>query len=101
MRSRIHYTPEELAELLAKPTMTMSEAAAVAGVGRTNFVNALRRGEISLPIISIGTRKVVPTVAVRQLIGMAPERPTPPLDNGLTEARGSVGIRDGKVVWKR
>jgi hypothetical protein len=70
MKSRIIHTPEELARLLAKPTVTVSEAAAIAGVGRTNFVNALRRGELDLPVREIGARKIIVTAALKRWLGM-------------------------------
>lgn len=101
MRARQDILPSERAELLKAPTLTLAETAQVLGVGLTALRDAIRKEDIPLLVLSIGTRKVVPTVAVRRLIGMAPEQQTPALDNDLTEARGSEGIRDGKVVWNR
>ena len=70
MRSRHELSSTERAELLLAPTLTLPETAQVYGVGLTALRDALRRGEIPLPVISIGTRKVVPTAAVRRLLGM-------------------------------
>lgn len=70
MRARQNLLPADRAELLLAPTLTLTEAAQVLGVGLTALRDALRREEISLPVISIGTRKVVPGMAVRELLGM-------------------------------
>jgi hypothetical protein len=56
--------------LLAKPTLTIDEGAQVLGVGSTNFRNALRTGEIDVPVISVGSRKVIPRSAIRRLLGV-------------------------------
>jgi hypothetical protein len=69
MRSRTISTPEELAQLLERPTVSWPEAAALCGVGVTAFKGAVHRGEIDLPVISVGARKVIPTSAIKRLLG--------------------------------
>ena len=58
------------ATLLSAPTLTIPQVAAVLGVGNTSLYTALRRGEIDLPVIEIGRRRVIPSAAVRRLLGM-------------------------------
>lgn len=70
MRQRITHTPKELAEMLGRPTMTLPEGAAVFGLGLTSFRTAIRRGEIDLPIIEVGNRKVLPSAAVKRALGI-------------------------------
>jgi|HubBroStandDraft_6_1064221.scaffolds.fasta_scaffold869129_2 hypothetical protein len=69
MRSRTIHTPDELTEMLQRPTLTLPNAAAVFGLGITSFRAGISRGEIDLPIISVGARKVIPTAAIRRLLG--------------------------------
>jgi len=69
MRRRIQRTSEELSELLSRPTLTVPEGAAVLGLGTTAFRACLQRGEIDLPVISVGTRKVIPVSAIKRLLG--------------------------------
>jgi len=68
MRARQIRTTEELHELAKRPTVSWNEAAALCGVGVTSLKAAVRRGEIDLPVISVGTRKVIPTSALRRLL---------------------------------
>ena len=46
------------------------EAAAVYGVGQSALKSAIRRGELELPVISIGARRVIPTAALKRLLGL-------------------------------
>jgi DNA-binding transcriptional LysR family regulator len=68
MKQRTPYATEDLEELLRRPTLSVSEAAALCGVGATSLRQAMRRGEIDLQVISVGSRKVIPTAAVRRLL---------------------------------
>jgi hypothetical protein len=70
MRPRTTFTPEELEELLSKPTVSIPEAAAIYGVGQSALKSAIRRGELELPVISIGARRVIPTAALKRLLGL-------------------------------
>lgn len=55
-------TPEE------RPTLTVEEAGAYFGLGRSASYDAVRRGE--LPSIRFGRRIVVPTATLRRLLGL-------------------------------
>jgi excisionase family DNA binding protein len=55
-------TPEQ------RPTLTVEEAGAFLGLGRSGAYEAVRRGEI--PSISFGRRIVVPTAALRRLLSL-------------------------------
>lgn len=68
MKPRTVRTAQDLAELWERPTVSWNEAAALCGVGVTSLKAAVRRGEIDLPVISVGTRKVIPTAGVRRLL---------------------------------
>ena len=71
MRRREQATAAEVSELLECLTLTLPQAAKVIGCGETSLRNALRRREIDLPVISVGTRKIIPTAAVKQLLGVS------------------------------
>lgn len=66
--------PPELAPVIPKPedqpTMTVSEFAALVGVGRTAAYEAVRRGEV--PSLRFRGRIVIPTAEVRRLLGIDP-----------------------------
>jgi excisionase family DNA binding protein len=51
-----------------RPTLTVAEAAQYLGVSRSHGYAAVRSGE--LPSISLGRRVVVPTSAVRKMLGL-------------------------------
>jgi hypothetical protein len=70
MHTRANHSPEELSELLERPTLTLPEVAAVYGVGSSTFRAGLRSGAINLPVITVGTRKVIPTAAIRRALGI-------------------------------
>ena len=71
MRARRVLSPGERAELLLAPTVSLQEAASILGVGATALRDSLRRGEVDLPLVSVGSRRVVPTAALRRLLGEA------------------------------
>lgn len=85
MRARTVYTARELAELLGRPTVTVPEGAACWGVGPTAFREALRTGELDLPVITVGSRRVIPTAAIRRALGM--EGPQVRPDHAATGAQ--------------
>jgi hypothetical protein len=87
VRARQDLLPSERAELLEAPTLTLAEVARVLGVGLSALRGALRRGDISFPVISIGTRKVVPVTAVRHFLGMDAAQPIHPSDGDPSEPR--------------
>jgi hypothetical protein len=70
VRARLDLSPADRAELLLAPTLTLTETARAIGCGLTALRDAIRRGEIALPVLRVGSRVVVPTVAVRNLLGM-------------------------------
>lgn len=57
-----HTSPEEIAAILSKPTMTVDELSIVLGVGRAQAYAAVREGQIRS--LRIGKRIVIPTSAV-------------------------------------
>ena len=75
-------TPEE------RPTMPVEEVGETLGIGRSAAYEAVRRGEI--PSIRIGRRVLVPTAALRVLLGIdAPPSPSPTPDAEVVPIRGS------------
>jgi excisionase family DNA binding protein len=53
--------------ILARPTCSLTEAAAVLGIGRGQAYAAAKRGEI--PTLRFGRRCVVPTAALKRTLG--------------------------------
>jgi predicted site-specific integrase-resolvase len=70
VRARLELSGSERDELLQRPTLTIPETAAVLGVGPSALRDAQRRGQINLPILQIGRRRVVPTIALRRILGL-------------------------------
>ena len=59
-------TPEERAEELAKPLVPVRTAGRILGLSWTPISRAIARGDI--PTVSIGRRRYVPTMRLRELI---------------------------------
>ena len=57
-----------LTDPLSQPTMTVDEAASIMKISRASAYEAVRSGEI--PSIRIGRRIVVPTAALRRMLGL-------------------------------
>ena len=53
---------------LSQPTMTVDDAASIMKISRASAYEAVRSGEI--PSIRIGRRIVVPTAALRRMLGL-------------------------------
>jgi len=70
MRPRFEVSPAERAALLEAPTLTLVETAKVLGFGLTRLRDGLSRGDLDLPQVRLGTRIVIPTIAVKRLLGM-------------------------------
>lgn len=70
MNRRNELSPSDRAERLWAPTLSLRETAEVLGVGLTSLRDALRSGQLDLPVLPIGQRRVIPTAAVRRLLGM-------------------------------
>ncbi len=70
MRRRAEMSPADRAALLDAPTLTKLETARVLGIGVTLLSDALRRGDLDLPCIRVANRVLIPTAAVRRLLGM-------------------------------
>ena len=51
-----------------RPTLTVEEAAQILGIGRANAYAAAAHGD--LPSIRIGRRVLVPTAALREMLGL-------------------------------
>jgi hypothetical protein len=68
VRASQRLSASERAELLNAPTLTLAEAAQVLGVGVSALRDTIRRGEVDLRVISIGSRKVIPTSALCALL---------------------------------
>jgi excisionase family DNA binding protein len=62
-----HTSPEEMDAILSKPTMTVDELSAVLGVGRGQAYAAVREGQVRS--LRIGKRILIPTTAVREMLG--------------------------------
>lgn len=70
MNRRRELSAAERDELLGRTTVGIPDAAALIGVGATALRDALRREEIQLPVIPIGSRRLVPVAALRRLLAM-------------------------------
>lgn len=66
--------PADLAKIVTRTTITVEEAAALLGIGRTAAYEAARRGQ--LPTRRLGRRLVVPVPAFLDWLG-----PTPATDH--------------------
>ncbi|MDP9476254.1 MAG: helix-turn-helix domain-containing protein [Actinomycetota bacterium] len=64
-----------------QPVMSVEEAGRELGLGRSASYEAVRRGEI--PSLRLGKRRVVPTAALRRLLGLD-------VDDAPVEAGASV-----------
>jgi excisionase family DNA binding protein len=51
------------------PTLTVEQAAAVLGIGKSSAYAAVNRGEI--PAIRLGHRVLIPTAALHRLLGLS------------------------------
>jgi hypothetical protein len=69
LRNAIRLSPLERSELLQAPTLTLEETAQVLGVGLSALRDAIRRDDIPLRAIAIGSRKVIPTASVLRMLG--------------------------------
>jgi hypothetical protein len=54
------------------PTMPVDDLAIVLNTGRTATYDAIKRGDLDVPIIKIGRKWRVPTAAVRRLLELDP-----------------------------
>jgi excisionase family DNA binding protein len=52
------------------PTISITEAAVVLGIGRNQAYQAAARGEI--PVLRVGRRLLVPTAPLRRMLGLEP-----------------------------
>jgi len=84
MKPRIEISPEERARLLLAPTLTLKETADVLGLGLTTLRDGLRRGDLDLPQVRVGTRVLIPSASLLRLLGM--DEPTDLL--GMDEPSG-------------
>lgn len=58
----------QLPDPTTRPTVTVEEAAGFLGIARGSAYEAARRGD--LPTIRVGRRLLVPTAALRRMLGM-------------------------------
>jgi len=56
-----------------RPTLTVTEAGSLLGIGRNAAYDGVRSGEI--PSIRVGRRFLVPTAALRRLLGFDQTEP--------------------------
>jgi hypothetical protein len=64
-------SPAERAALLEAPTLSLTETANVLAVGLSGLRDGLRRGDVDLQQVRIGTRVVITTSSLLQLLGIA------------------------------
>jgi hypothetical protein len=70
VNARVEVSPADRAALLEAPTLTLPQTAKVLGVGLTGLRDALRKDDgLALPVISVGSRKVVASSAIRRFLG--------------------------------
>jgi len=58
--------------MLARPTLSLGDAAACLGCSETTLRGAIRRGELKLPVLAIGSRRIVTSAAIKALLGIVP-----------------------------
>lgn len=61
---------DDVESLLRRPTVTFGETSKILGIGETNLRDALKRGELDLRIISVGSRRLIVTADVKRLAGL-------------------------------
>ncbi len=61
-------SPDEIQELLSRPTISVVEAARILGIGRNSAYEAARTGDIQS--LTIGKRVLVLTIPLRKKLGM-------------------------------
>lgn len=64
-----------ISEIRDRAVLTVPEAGAVLGLGRSASYEAARRNEI--PVLRLGRRRVVPVPLLLSLLGVSPEREVP------------------------
>ena len=70
MHVRSEPSAEEVQTLLSRPTLKFHEAAQALGCGETNLRSAIKKGDIKINVIAIGTRRIIPTSDIRRLLGL-------------------------------
>ncbi len=60
-------------DLLARPTVTVDQAAHVLGVSPWTLYQAIRAGDPPVGVIHVGRRIVVPTASLRRALGLDEE----------------------------
>lgn len=63
--------PVRVPTVADSPTLDVPTAGALLGLGRASSYRAAKRGDI--PTIRFGSRVVVPTAALRRMLGLDPE----------------------------
>jgi hypothetical protein len=67
---------EILAELRSKPTVSVPTAGkALADLNRNSSYDAASKGTLGVPVLKIGGKKRVPSIAVLRKLGLADEGP--------------------------
>jgi excisionase family DNA binding protein len=64
-------THDQAADWRDQDTLTVEQAAAVLGIGRTSAYAAAGAGD--LPAVRLGRRLIVPVAALRRLLGEVPD----------------------------
>jgi Helix-turn-helix domain len=67
--------PVTFADLRASTTVDLMTAASALGMGRTKAYELARNGQFPCRVIRIGDTYRVPTAALLELLGVAPESP--------------------------
>ena len=88
MLVRSEPSAEEVQTLLSRTTMNFREAAQALGCGETNLRSAIKKGDINLNVIAIGTRRIIPTSGVRRLLGLEEVTASPVAMVGASETEG-------------
>ena len=70
MKRLTEMSAAERSALLECPTLTLPEVGYALSLGLTTVREGLRSGELDLPQVRVGTRVVIPTHAVKKLLGM-------------------------------
>ena len=70
---------EDIIAVLTNPTVDVLLAGRVLGIGKNTAYRAVSNG--TLPTITVGGRKRVPTAKLREMLGLPPQPPSGSMPN--------------------
>lgn len=80
------------AELLARPAVTVAEAAQLLGCGESTVYRAVDEGRFPVPPVRVGSRLAIPTRPLLALLGLVPDDASDPEAMDEFDARLDASI---------